>query len=530
MPTDHALPCFLSVRFCGLLLPGALLAGCAATPPSPQGTMPALEHILRDAPPAAGAPVAVSDAAAGPVADSEWWRSLSDPALDQLIRLALADNPSLEQALARSDAARADVVGSRARGLPTVGAGAAAGRARIPVGSGGSATETGRSSSADLSFQWELDLFGRLRAGRLAAQARLDARGADADAMRIALTAQIADELLSWRASSYAYQSKRAVAASFETVRGMTERLLAAGIVAPVELGNAEMLLSAALRDAATEYAQCSRHLHALGALSGLDAAALRPVLARAPGRGLALPAEPHFDAVPAAYPATGAAVPELVVMPEVADPVLLLPASVLAQHPAIVSAQREADAAWADIDQARADRWPRLDLSALLSRQWLAAGAMAQSVTSWSAGPALSAVLYDGGAGHAAVSVAEAHYRDALARLQGAVRASVQEIEDALTGLESSGIALDRARQDMQASLQLLRAMQSRWGQGAADLFQLEAARRQFTLSRNDMVASSLERNLAWVALLRATGNHSLPATPANSRNPHAALPPSLD
>ncbi|WP_262409193.1 TolC family protein, partial [Pseudomonas viridiflava] len=50
------------------------------------------------------------------------------------------------------------------------------------------------------------------------------------------------------------------------------------------------------------------------------------------------------------------------------------LPATVLASHPDVVSAEREAPAAWADIAVARADRLPRIDLAAALSGQWIRA------------------------------------------------------------------------------------------------------------------------------------------------------------
>ncbi|TXT39231.1 MAG: Acriflavin resistance plasma membrane protein [Comamonadaceae bacterium] len=60
--------------------------------------------------------------------------------------------------------------------------------------------------------------------------------------------------------------------------------------------------------------------------------------------------------------------------MPEALNLQPRLPATVLAYHPAVLAAAREVDAARADIAVARADRLPRLNLTALLSGQWLSA------------------------------------------------------------------------------------------------------------------------------------------------------------
>ena len=53
-----------------------------------------------------------------------WWTLLHDPAIDTLAQAALADSPTLAQALARIDEARATLGSADAQRLPTVGASA----------------------------------------------------------------------------------------------------------------------------------------------------------------------------------------------------------------------------------------------------------------------------------------------------------------------------------------------------------------------------------------------------------------------
>ncbi len=75
---------------------------------------------------------------AGPVAplDRDWWQGFGDPVLTALIEKALANNTDLGIAAARVREARANVQAARAQLLPSLNAGAAAGRSRSVGGIG----------------------------------------------------------------------------------------------------------------------------------------------------------------------------------------------------------------------------------------------------------------------------------------------------------------------------------------------------------------------------------------------------------
>jgi outer membrane protein, multidrug efflux system len=423
------------------------------------------------------------------VSTPDWWRALGDRAIDTLTEVALADSPTLAQAAARMDEARASAGATEAARLPTLGASAGLTRAQSQNTGNAAAGTTVRSTSfsAGPSLSWEIDLFGRVRQSIDAAQSRLDARSADADNTRLALAADIADSVLSLRACENARRVLVGDIASREKTLELTRLRLKAGFVAPVDEARAASGLATTRTSLAQQDEQCARLVNALVALSGQDAMTVRRLTgATAQAAG----AEPLFmPTAPAAVPA--------------------LPATVLARHPSVVSAEREVAAAWAEVGVARANRMPRLDLAAVLTGQWIRAAGSSLDYTAWSLGPSLTGTLFDGGAGAANVSAAEARYRRAVASLQGSLRSTVQEVENALAAQASATARSASTRDSATAARTTLQASQAQWAAGAISLFELEDSRRQLASAQDAEIAARRDQAQAWVALVKATGGH---------------------
>src|SRR5450631_1124819 len=97
-----------------------------------------------------------------PALDADWWRSLGDPALSELVERALAGNPSLKVAQARMERAAASVAGARSAEGVQVNASADATRQRFSATSiyppplGGGIFDLGE---AQLGGSWEIDFF-----------------------------------------------------------------------------------------------------------------------------------------------------------------------------------------------------------------------------------------------------------------------------------------------------------------------------------------------------------------------------------
>jgi outer membrane protein, multidrug efflux system len=466
------------------------LTACA-TQPAYSPSKPALPAVWENSP-----HTGESNAAA---TTGQWWIQLGDPAIDSLIASAFADNPTLAQAAARVDQAKAAAGIASAQRLPTVNGSASATRAQsqntLGVGGvGSSTTMLESSSSVGANFSWEIDLWGRIRESVSAAQRRLDARTADAQGARLSLAAQVANNSLSLRACAYSLQVRDADIASRETELTLTRKRRAVGYIAPSAEFSALTNLANARTARISQQEQCTRSVDALVALTGQPAAAVRRML---------LPVASNAD------PQESSAILEDVahVMPTPPAMQAALPATVLRDHPSLVSAERSLAAAWSDIAVARAQRLPTISLSAMLSGQWLRAVGTSVNFTNWSAGPGLTVPLFDGGAGAANVDAATGRYQEAAATLQSTLRTVVQNVEDALAFQTSAEERVKSSQDAVDAAQLSFRASQAQWRAGAISMFELEDIRRQRQTAEENFIAAKRDQGQAWISLMQATG-----------------------
>jgi len=167
-----------------------VLAGCAST----SGLAPtATSRDANDVPAQRTLSEARIDPAAWPATD--WWKAFGDPQLAALMDEALAGNPTLNIAAARTRKALALAAESKSALFPRVDASASATRERfpehglIPPPFGGT-TQT--LSDLQLSLSWEIDFWGKNRNAYEAALGQARATEVDAYAARLALSTDIA--------------------------------------------------------------------------------------------------------------------------------------------------------------------------------------------------------------------------------------------------------------------------------------------------------------------------------------------------
>lgn len=443
----------------------AALAGCASVEPA--------------TPPAAAATAAQWQAAL-PAADLRaelrtWWQQFDDPLLPRLIDAAQAASPTLADARARIEQARAARVGAGAALGPTLNAGASAMRGKLDL-----ATPVGTSLGASLQAGWEIDLFGGNRAGRDAAQARLEGSQAQWHEARISVAAETGSAYLGLRAcEAQLAQSELDAASRAETAR-LTELAAKAGFQAPA---SAELARASAAQGNATltqQRAACDLAVKALVALTALPEPDLRPQLQ---ARRASLPKPAQLG-------------------------VATVPAQVLAQRPDVAAAERELVAAAADTAQARAQRYPRVTLAGSIGPSRFEAGGASTHGTLWSIGPvSVSLPLFDGGARRANVKAAQAAYDAAASRYAAKLRGAVREVEEALVALQSTAARGEDARSAAEGYERSLRAVESRYRGGLASLFELEDARRTAVAAQSALIELQRERVAAWISLYRSLG-----------------------
>ncbi len=421
-------------------------------------------HVPQRTLPDAG--VAPPDAWSGPATPGEpvsgWIEEFDDPGLTEAVRRAIAGNQDLLAAGARLEAALAEARIAGANLLPLVGASADAsrrgqtfvgfpipGRENVPL------TTISNSFGVSIDVSWEADLWGRLRAARGAALARLEATAADRQALALSIAAQTAK---AWFA---AVEARRQLELAEETLESWrrslesVERRYRHGLVDALDVRLARSNVHTAEATLALRRDALERTLRQLHLLEG-------------------------------AYPAAGDATADSD-LPDLATPVPAgLPAEIIARRPDLRAAERQLVAAGLQVAEARAARYPSIVLTAT-------GGAISNQVRdvlrgdfkAWGLAAGILQPLFQGGALAANVDRTDALSREALHRFASAALQAFREVEDALASeqwLRDRRGALEEAARQAEAALELA---QQQYEQGLVEyLAVLEAQRRALATS----------------------------------------------
>ncbi len=414
-------------------LASALLAGCATlapdyetpTAPVPQ-QWPAAEPI--------SSPSAVT-------ADIGWQDFVTDARLRQLIQLALANNRDLRVAGLNIERARAQYQIQRADLLPTVQATTGGTGQRTPPGlSTTGQAMTSHQYTAGLGFaSYELDFFGRLRS--LKDQALYQFLGTE-EARRsaqISLVAEVASTYLTLAADNERLKLAEETHASQQSSFHLTKRRFELGSTSELDLRQAQTSVESARVDVARYTGQLAQDCNALALLIGKP---LPDDLAKPLGA---------LDSVSAL-----AGVPDGV------------PAAVLQRRPDVLQAERQLQAANANIGAARAAYFPNITLTA--------SGGVASSqlselfkggASTWGFSPQLTLPIFDAGRISANLKVAEMDRAISLAQYEKAVQTAFREVADALTQRDPLNRQLEAQQSLVDATAASSRLSRARFDKG---------------------------------------------------------------
>ncbi|KIH83868.1 efflux transporter outer membrane subunit [Pseudomonas batumici] len=403
---------------------------------------------------------------------NDWWQQFNDPALATLLRLAEADSPSLDQALARIAQARATLDGSVADARPQLNGGLTKARAGVSQRGLG---KTGTTSGATLDAAWELDLFGKLRRNDEASRNQLEARVDDWHDARVSLAAEVGDDFVQYRGCQMLVNAYRDQAQSQEQTARLTRLSFQAGFTSSADAALTDASAAASSATLINQQSACDVLLKSLVALTGSREEQLREVLGHTPAR---LPEPALLD-------------------------VREIPTDLVRQRPDLASSERELAAANARIGAAQADRLPSLGL----------VGSFAVGNTSgaysrtWSLGPQLSVPLFDGGKRRAAVDSARAGYDAALATYRQTLRTAVMEVEQSLVRLDAARRSEADAQRATEGYQEYFQAIDRNWHAGNASLLDRELARRSALSAQIELITLQQNQVRYWIALYKALG-----------------------
>lgn len=446
-----------------------LVAGCAAfggaDAPSVQGVAPVPAAWSQPAP--AGAPAADL---------RSWWKAFNDPALDTLVQEALASNLDLAQAASRLREARLQSGRAALQFRPSLGASA---RSLQDI----SATDTYFHASLDMV--WELGLFGAGESTRQAGEAELDAAGADAQGVRVAVVADVVRNYLDLRAARRQAQRLAQMAALDERSAALAEVRLR------TRLGPADEIVQARVRAAQARAAQAP-----LAEASARAAQALALLLGRTTP-------DPAWSAeVPGSAPPTLA-------------PFALaeLPADLLRTRPDVHAAEAEVNKAAAALGLARSELYPRISLmGSLLYSYNITQHFRTRSENAPALGPVIDVPLFDWGRRQMQVQARQEAVNAALLGYRKAVNNGVAEVEGALAALGAQQARADALAQALGLLRQRTAAGQAQIRLGLASEYDGLPQRRAELQAAAEWDTAQDARALAFVALYKALGGAPLP------------------
>jgi NodT family efflux transporter outer membrane factor (OMF) lipoprotein len=452
----------------------AALAGCALKAP--------LTHteILGQALPATTRvpPAWQATSATSPVADN-WLESFNDSILDSLVAEAIANNLDLRIAATKVTIAQEAVIVVGSQLLPQIGAVVGA-RATKDEDHGAASGST----VAYVGVAWELDVWGRLRAQRAAAEAGYEATALD---------------------YAYARQSIAATTAKLWYLTIETRRLVSLAERAVTIYG--QLLTLVQVRRSA-------------GKDSDLDVADVRAKLTTAQGE--VEQAREQYDEARRALEVLLGRYPAAEIDVAIAYPALPalvgagVPSALLERRPDLVAAEREVLAAFRTEEAAELALLPEFSfslvggrlgdqlLSVLRLNPWLA-----------SAGIGVSIPIYEGGALRAKVEIATAQQAQAVARYGAVALRAFREVETSLANERLLALQLPLDQKALDDRMEAVRIATVQYKAGRRDLLWVAQLQTAALSTEADLIKLQSVQRVNRVRLHQVLGG-TFDATPA--------------
>lgn len=401
------------------------------------------------------------------------WRSVyGDPAVEALIKEALAAAPDLllAEARVREAAAVAGVV--RADLFPQLGLSFTTSPIARPEGK-----QLASSFTGGAAVSWQLDLWGRLRRASEAARAELMATEDARRGVVTSLIADVAGRYYQLVAERDAYQVATRTAANQRDALQLIERLSKAGIATDAEVRQQEVALAVTEASLPTLRRQIATSENGLSILLGRIPGAISIDMVSAPKMPEAVPAG--------------------------------LPSRLLERRPDVRAAEQQLVAANARVGEAKARFFPTISLTGLFGRVSTEA-----------------ADVLTGGAATVASLGADAlqplfagkfylyNYATALARLDQAlivyrrtVLLALAEVATALTSYQEAGVLLTVQERRVASAREALRLSELRYRSGVVSFIEVLDAQRQLFAAETEQVDSLFERRLSLSQIYLALG-----------------------
>jgi NodT family efflux transporter outer membrane factor (OMF) lipoprotein len=449
-----------------------LLGGCSLAPHMTTPSLPAPDNFKE-------ADGWVQAQPADRLPRDSWWSLYQTPQIDDLEKQLIEGNPSIANALANYNQARALEDQARAGFFPTIGANAGVTRTKESRNAPLITSLTPHyydNNTVGGTFSYELDLWGQIRNQVAEGRANAQAAGADLENARLSLLAQMVDDYVQLRSLDRELAILDDTVKAYDHALTITQQRHGAGIAPGLDVSQAETQLRSARSQLKQVGAQRAVMEHAIAALLGV--------------------------------PASGFSI-----APEIVDIKLPpipagMPATLLERRPDVAAAQRRMIAANANIGVARAAYFPSLTIGGQGGYQstsfskWLTAPS-----TFWAIGPNAVVSILDGGLRRAQVAQARAQFDATAANYREVAVTAFQEVEDALAKLHYYSDAAQEENAAVDAAQRTLDFSTTLYKQGATDYLNVVTSQTALLQARLQSLNLDTMQLSASVDLIKSLG-----------------------
>lgn len=361
----------ISLRANALVFTSLALSGCLMVGPTYKRPHAIVSAKFKELKPVPGWTVATPHMADYP--KGEWWRIYNDPVLNQLESQVTLNNQNLKEYEAAFRKARATVTAARASLYPTLAGSLSfarnsqGGTASSTSGTQYTTGSTKNTYAAQMTADWDLDLWGKIRRQVQEQVAAAQISAADVANARLSYQSELAQDYFSLRYEESLKSLLERSAALYEHYLDIVHNQHVGGTVSGADEYQAENTLQQARASATATDVNRSEYEHAIAVLIG-----------RAPG---------DFSLARSGMPNAIPSVP------------ITVPSELLQRRPDIAAAERQMEEYNAEIGAAIAAFFPEVSLSAAYGYSGNPVQSLIQvSNRIWSLGASASQTLFEGG------------------------------------------------------------------------------------------------------------------------------------
>lgn len=429
---------------------------------------------------------------------TKWWKRFHDPALDELVRVALESSPDVRTAVSKIAESRARRGVEKSSLYPSLTGGATALSSRTENRSGDSATVTAvgdqvivkdngssqsttrnQSYGGSLASSWEIDLFGKQWDKVKAASADVAQSEDNFHAAQVSLAAEVADAYVTLRQA----QGQLAVLESTLATRSETYQITRwreqAGQGNALDTQQSLSTLEQARAAVPSIETTIKQSRNRLALLAGRTSGGVDAIVAKS--RPIPVPTSPTAIGIPA---------------------------ETLQQRPDVRAAEQSVIAAAARTQSAQKERLPSLNISGVLSTESLSSGRVfnPESVAASVLG-GLSMPIFKGGEITANIQIQTEQEKQALLAYESTVLTALSEVEDALVSVSQIAERLSILSKAVTAAREAQDLAAKRYTAGDVDLLTVLEAQRTLLSVEEQQVSARANQASAHIQLYKSLG-----------------------